>query len=377
MNSSFGKMLLIILGILPVAQAVFAQADSADSGSSKFDKFNKKMEHLFKIIPVPIITYSTEAGNTFGLAKFNLINLSKKDTISKPSKISEVISFSTKGRVNFSVSTELIFNQNRNIVIGYVNYKKQPEYIFGIGNDVTRETMEEVQFERFKFFATGMQLIKKDLFLGIPVDVAQYFNIQPDSNSFLERDTVTGVKGGFSSGTGIALAYDTRINRYNPQQGVYAMAILVLHPEFMSEYQFTHFELDLRKYFNPWKKHIIAIQATTSSNTGDPPFYELSQLGGEKQMRGYYQGAFRDKILVDAQVEYRMPVWNIFGVVGWIGTGRVASDYSNLSLDGFKLSYGGGLRIRVDSKNNTNLRVDFGFGPGGINGGYFSFAEAF
>ena len=94
-------------------------------------------------------------------------------------------------------------------------------------------------------------------------------------------------------------------------------------------------------------------------------------------MRGYYQGAFRDKILVDAQVEYRMPVWNIFGVVGWIGTGRVANEYSNISLDGFKLSYGGGVRIRVDSKNNTNLRVDFGFGPGGINGGYFSFAEAF
>ena len=94
-------------------------------------------------------------------------------------------------------------------------------------------------------------------------------------------------------------------------------------------------------------------------------------------MRGYYQGAYRDKVLVDGQVEYRMPVWKIFGVTGWMGTGRVASSYDNLSLDNWKLSYGFGIRIRVDSKNNTNMRLDFGFGPKGISGTYINFAEAF
>jgi len=69
------------------------------------------------------------------------------------------------------------------------------------------------------------------------------------------------------------------------------MAILVFHPQFLSTYQFTHFELDVRKYFNPWLKHIIAVQATTSSNSGNTPFYELSMMGGEKQLRGYYLGA--------------------------------------------------------------------------------------
>ena len=88
-------------------------------------------------------------------------------------------------------------------------------------------------------------------------------------------------------------------------------------------------------------------------------------------------GAYRDKILVDAQMEYRLPIWNIFGAVAWIGTGRVASSWGKMDLDGFRLSYGWGIRIRVDSKNDTNLRIDFGYGPGGIRGGYFSFAEAF
>ena len=94
-------------------------------------------------------------------------------------------------------------------------------------------------------------------------------------------------------------------------------------------------------------------------------------------MRGYYKGALRDNVLVDAQVEYRLPIWNIFGMTTWVGTGRVASSVDDLSFDGFWISYGAGVRVRVDTKNNTNLRFDFGFGRGNINGFYINFAEAF
>ena len=95
-------------------------------------------------------------------------------------------------------------------------------------------------------------------------------------------------------------------------------------------------------------------------------------------MRGYYQGGYRDKALVDSQVEYRAPIWNIFGVVGFVGTGRVFSSYHDLSFEKWRFSYGGGLRVMVDSKHKTNLRLDFGFGEGGtLKGTYISFGEAF
>ncbi len=345
---------------------------------SKFDKFNKSAEGLFKILPVPLYSYSTEAGNIFGLAKFNLFQLSKKDTISKPSKLSGVVTFSSKGRVNASVANELVFNENKNIILSYINYKKQPEYIFGIGNDVKRDSVEQVQYERIKFSATNLFLIAKDLYVGVPIDLADYFNVEPDSNSFLIRHNVPGVNGGFTFGTGLDAAYDSRDNRYNPYKGAYVLAVMWWHPKFLgSAYQYNRFEFDARKYFNPWLNHVIAIQATTTSTGGDVPFYDLAQLGGDNKMRGYYQGAFRDKVLVDGQVEYRMPIWKIFGMTGWIGTGRVAESYSDLAIDGFKMSYGLGIRVKVDSKHNTNLRIDFGFGGDGIKGTYINFAEAF
>lgn len=238
--------------------------------------------------------------------------------------------------------------------------------------------MEEIQLERIKFFATYMFQVKKDFYIGFPINYANYFNIRTEPDSFLITDNVTGVKGGTSVGTGLAAAYDTRENRYNPQQGAFITAYAVVQPKFLgSTYQYTLYQLDMRKYFNPWLNHIIAVQATTSNTTGDTPFYELSMLGSDSQMRGYYKGAYRDNVLVDSQIEYRAPIWNIFGVTSWIGTGRVAGSYKDLSLNGWKLNYGAGLRIRVDTEHNTNLRIDYGFGPNGVSGVYFAFAEAF
>lgn len=345
---------------------------------SKFEATNAKMERLFKIIPVPLYSYSTEAGHTFGLAKFNLIDLSRNDTLSAASKISEVATFSTEGRINVSVATELNWHKGRYMVTGYINFKQQPEYILGIGNDVSIDDVEEISFTRLKFVNYGLIQVVKNLYIGIGVDLSNYTNVEYDSASFLVEDNVLGTEGGTSTGLGIAAVYDSRDNRYNAYKGYYVALKTMTFPSWMGNpYLYSSYDFDVRTYLNPWLKHVIALQATTSLRTNDVPFYELAMLGGEDKMRGYYKGALRDKVLVDCQLEYRMPVWKIFGVTAFIGTGRVAESYSGLSLDGFWLSYGAGLRIKVDSAHNTNLRFDWGFGPGGIHGFYINFAEAF
>jgi len=379
------KLTLVVLAFLAVNITTSAQAPDSTSAQPKptdslswFDRFNRGAERFFKYAPAPIITYSSEAGNTFGLAKFNVLHLSKKDTISRPSKLSEVISFSTKGRVNISISNDLIFDEDRYMILSFFNYKKTPEYMLGIGNDVKLEDVEEVTIDRVKFSTTVLRRVKKFYYGGLSLDVSDYFGIRTDTNSFLIRDNVSGLHGGTDIGIGFSGALDSRDNRYNAYKGAFLLTTLMFYPEWLgSRYEFMSLYIDGRKYFNPWLKHVIAVQATTTYTSGDVPFYDLAQLGGEDRMRGYYKGALRDKVLVDAQVEYRMPVWNIFGITTWVATGRVMDKYSSFNFDGMWLSFGGGIRIRVDSENNTNLRFDMGFGPNGVSGFYFNFAEAF
>jgi outer membrane protein assembly factor BamA len=364
-----------------IADDTLSKPDTASVAAdslSKFDSMNAKMERLFKIIPVPIYSYSTEAGHTFGLAKFNLVDLDRRDTVSAPSRISEVATFSTEGRINVSVSTDLNWHQGKYMVMGYINYKKQPEYMLGIGNDVSIDDVEEVSTTRLKFVNYFLYQVVKNLYLGIGADLTNYSNIEYDSASFLVEDDVLGTDGGTGVGLGFTAAYDSRDNRYNAYKGWFISFKTMTFPAFLGNpYLYSSYDFDVRKYFNPWLKHVIALQATTSYRSGDVPFYELSMLGGEDKMRGYYKGALRDHVLVDCQLEYRLPIWNIFGMTAFVGTGRVAESYSDLSPDGFWLSYGLGVRIRVDTEHNTNLRFDWGFGPNGVNGFYINFAEAF
>ena len=373
------KHILILFLLLFGFQYAIAQNDSIPTDSlSKFDSFNKKAEALFKVIPVPIISYSQEAGNVLGLAKFNAFHPVKKDTISMPSKISGSVSFSTKGRVNVSLNNDLILKENKYLILTRFNYKKQPEYLFGIGNDVSVDSIEEVITDMIKFNTNAMIRVHNHIYAGIALDFTDYIKVKTDSTSFLIRDMVTGLNGGTDFGLGVSVVFDSRDNRYNAHEGALIKTSLLFYQKSLgSAYQFSRLELDARKYFSPWLKHVIAFQATLTGLAGDVPFYDLAMLGGENKMRGYYKGALRDNVLVDTQAEYRMPVWKIFGLVGWVGTGRVAHNYKDLSLDGFWFSYGGGLRIKVDSENNINLRLDMGFGANGIKGVYFNFAEAF
>ncbi len=352
--------------------------DNDTAKVSKFDEFNRKAESFFKIFPVPIISYSEEAGNVFGLAKFNAFRMDSRDSLSALSKISEVFTVSSKGHINVSAATSLSFSQDKYMVIGYGNYKKTPEYIFGIGNDVSRENIETVTVQRLKFVNFFLRKLYSSLFLGVGVDLTNTFKVDKDSSSFLINDNITGKDGGTTVGYGLSLAWDNRDNRYNASKGMFIFLSYLTYPNWSENgFKFNAWQFDARKYINPWRDHVIAVQAATNFAYGDVPFYELSKLGGEDRMRGYYKGALRDRVLVDGQLEYRMPVWKIFGIVGWVASGRVAENYKDLSLDGFWLSYGLGLRIKVDSGSNINLRIDAGFGKNGINGFYINFAEAF
>jgi outer membrane translocation and assembly module TamA len=110
---------------------------------------------------------------------------------------------------------------------------------------------------------------------------------------------------------------------------------------------------------------------------GNPPFYQLAMLGGASMMRGNYGGQYRDKALLAVQAEYRLPVWKRFGAVGFVGLGNVGPSIREINLSRLKYSLGGGLRYRLDSKEGTNLRLDFAWGSKASTGFYLTVQEAF
>lgn len=381
------KILIIIVLLLNLSEGLFAQNQnntSSDTVSveeiSRAEKFNRKAELLFKFIPVPLFSYSTETGSVFGLAKYNLAKWDKTDTITTPSSFSELISISTEGQFKLVLGSAVYLFKNKVIFEGGMQYVEYPEWILGVGNDIKKEDAERIKTKRLAFdneFLYGIDK-RNTLYIGLIQEYKNYLSVEKDTLSFLDENNYAGKDGGVSSGFGLSATYDTRDNKYNAMEGFYLHSFFMSNDGFIgSDYNYNTFEFEVRKYFNPWFRHVIAMQALTRANYGTTPFFSLSQIGGTNRMRAYYLGVIRDKVLADAQVEYRMPVWKIFGLTAFGSAGRVADNYADMSIDGLWYGGGFGLRIMVDSENKANLRIDFGYGQKGAKSVIIGFTEAF
>lgn len=75
------------------------------------------------------------------------------------------------------------------------------------------------------------------------------------------------------------------------------------------------------------------------------PFYELSMLGDAANLRGFDQNRFRGRGLLLFNFEYRYPVWDLWDAVVFVDEGQVYDDLSEVALDEFHTSVGGGLRF--------------------------------
>ena len=110
-------------------------------------------------------------------------------------------------------------------------------------------------------------------------------------------------------------------------------------------------------------------------NFGDPSWGMMSMIGNSFSMRGYYEGRYRDKHKIEAQVELRQDFWKRCGVAIWGGAGTVFNKFSAMRFD--RLLPNWGLGFRWEFKKNSNIRLDYGFGKSGISGFVFNINEAF
>jgi outer membrane protein assembly factor BamA len=188
----------------------------------------------------------------------------------------------------------------------------------------------------------------------------------------------TGYMGGLSHGIGLGVLNDQRDNTLNPHQGSSLINVNVTSfSSFIgSDFNFTRFEIDFRKYYSFLSRNIIAFQFTGMSNIGDPPFKLSANLGGRRILRGYHSSRYIDKQMLAIQAELRMKIYQRIGAVAFAGAGTVFTKNSDAIKRPIKPSLGGGFRFMIDKQNQANLRFDVAYGMDGL-AYYFSYGEAF
>lgn len=329
----------------------------------------------FNWMAYPYIFYTPETNLAFGGGGILYFYLSPEYK-SKASTITPSFYYSINNQYELSILPDLYFGYYEYHLASELRFGRSIDRYYGIGNSTPDIENPDYLLDAFKFKLDSEIRFLNAFDLGVIYEFRYVDIVDIRENPYIEDSY--GSEGGFNSGLGIVISYDSRDNQFYPKSGgLYKFRSVYYMQAIGSTYDFNHYELDIRNYNAIHENHIIASQLYLVSKRGNPPFYEMAPLGGEIIMRGYFKGRYRDANLLAGQVEYRTRFgWRRLGLVLFLGAGDVAWDYNHFKLTELKYSYGAGLRFRLDEKEKIDVRMDIGFGNN-TDGVYFSIQQAF
>ncbi|MGB6647591.1 MAG: BamA/TamA family outer membrane protein [Bacteroidota bacterium] len=342
------------------------------SGSGTFTK------HKNGFLALPVVYYRPETKLAFGGVGIYYFRPPNSLPETRASSIRAGLIYTTASQIIAKIEPQVFLEDEKYFVSGDVSFFKFPDKFYGIGNSTPSAAEEDYVPQIFRFRAGFEYQFLPRLFGGILYNFYNYRILEYAEGGELMQGTIPGSGGGKLSGVGLSLKWDTRDNVFDASRGAYFLVTAVTFQRFLgSEFSYTNYKLDLRKYFSIIPGQHLAIQFYGGFMAGEPPFQFLQRLGGEKLMRGYREGRYSDRNYMLLQGEYRLHVYWRFGAVVFAGIGDVSSRIGNFRLPEFKPTYGFGFRFAVSEEERLNIRLDFGFGQPGNSGFYLTASEAF
>jgi outer membrane protein assembly factor BamA len=334
-----------------------------------------KKHHL---LVLPIIARSIETDWSFGLAVSSTFHLkSPRDSLSRTSNIQGLSLYTLQKQFVAVISGSIYFPGEKYILNEQFSYSYFPDKFWGLGKTAPDSNEEPFTYSQFYIYLHPQRLLGNNIFLGLRYEYQKLMNIKYKQGGLFDQQNIAGRTDYHVSGLGLSITYDTRNNAFSPDHGSMLQFYFSHFNNFFgSDYKYTNFVLDLRRFIKIYKQQVLALQAFGFFNSGDVPLRSLAALGGSNIMRGYYSGRYRDKDQAVIQAEYRLPIIGRLGAVGFVGVGNVGKDFSDINFSYLKYSYGGGLRIALNKSERLNLRLDYGIGQKS-SGFYFQLGEAF
>lgn len=339
-----------------------------------FDDANKpKKQKKFDISFIGGPHYSSDTKFGIGLVAAGLYRTDTTDVSLPPSDVSIYADATTSMFFKLGVRGTHITPHDKARLQYDINFSSVATKFWGIGYDMDVDNENE---SKYKYLNSQAELcwvwrMADNLYLG-PLATFDYIN----GRQFEKPELWNGEDNRtFNFGLGFTLQYDTRDFLTNASRGVFLRLDQRFNPRFLlNRYAFSLTELTFDFYHHAWRDATVAFQVHSRLTYGNTPWGLLSTLGGSDNMRGYFEGRYRDKSEIDVCLELRQHIWHRNGIVAWVGAGTVFPKFSALSFRKILPNYGVG--YRWEFKKRVNVRLDLGFGKG-QTGFIFSINEAF
>ena len=332
-------------------------------------------EKRSRFVPFPAVFYTPETRFGAVMSFIYLTYGNDKPRPARPDVISAVILYTMNRQFLFAGSYKDYLRDERLLWTITGSFARFPGKYYGIGSDTRRE--DEEKFINVKYSCkTSLQYrLIKGLFAGLKYDFTYYNPGEIQEDGLLAQSGIGGTGESRVNGAGVVADFDTRDNIFSSTRGMLLKTEIMLYAP-GSDYIYQRVLIDCRSYHTLEWDDVVAFEFYGETVSGDPPFQEYPQLGGQNLMRGFYQGRFRDRTYMAAQAEYRFFFMKRWALVAFAGAGEVAGSPEGLYVENVKTAGGAGLRFYVAGKQRIAFRLDAGFSRDDF-AVYFNMLEAF
>ena len=329
-----------------------------------------------RIQPLPALGSSPETGLQFGATVLAVIDRPAMEH-ARPASLIATALRSTKAQTRIVVEGEHWTRQNARRVNALLAWQKFPLPYYGIGEVAAASNKEIFTPKGIEAIAGVQQRVRGPWYVTGGIRLVDQ-SITPDTTGVLRQRTLTGSDGGRLVELSVGALLDSRDNLFAPQRGTFAQFTYTRNDDDLgSPFQYDRVRIDARHYRTLTGTHVVAAQLLLLGVGGDAPFDQLALVGGGDIMRGYARGRYRDQRLAAAQVEYRSPIAYRIGLVAFAGAGTIGRAWDTLADARLLPTYGGGVRVQIDPRQRTAVRLDYGRGGDNSSGLYIGFNQAF
>jgi len=316
---------------------------------------------------LPTAYYTPEKKFGAGLLMVGLYKTDNASSEEQPSSLVLNSFVSMNNSYGVEVENMTLFNEGKQRLLLGLELHNEAAVYYGQGIEQGNQDSNHHEFEEqlYSFKPRWMSEIADNYFIGVGADLI-YASAEDLTlvDTDIPVDSSDILPGNFSSGLVVTSIYDSRDYRLNATKGWLFQVEAGLYQN--NQYStFSTYNIELANYIDlSSAPGLIAWQVQGHFTDGDVPWNLLPDLGGSKAMRGYIKGRYRDEQMMIGQVEYRLPIFQRYGMVFWGAVGSVAPKVSELT-ETLLTSYGTGFRFKL--KDNINLRLDVGVGENETN----------
>ena len=322
-----------------------------------------------KYLIAPMVIYNTIVGVR------GTLNLFRYDPGGRELRAVASWSEIIERRFQFSYVDPAFSNGRYSVAVSAGYFKNATVRFFGIGPTTTRDdetnyTAPETRVNwKFGVYANEVTQIAVSQRFRNMQSIQRGATDLPFTASVFP--TASGVQGATILGERLTFYYDTRNNLVTPTDGMSITAYAEINYDFHrgAERLYSRYELEVKKMFaSESKRAILIVRGDLQATIGtDVPFYELSSLGGQNNLRGYGVDRYIDKQLLALSIEERVHVLRtrLFGVTAdfeiapFLDSGQVFDSYKAVSFKDYRITPGVGFRGII--RPNVVGRIDYGY----------------